>query len=66
LLATIGVIDDYLARKMKAMVGFRNIAIHDYQKLNPEVVRKMIESHLQDFWDYSDAIMSHIKLGTRG
>ena len=31
------------------MVGFRNIAVHDYQKLNLEIVRSILERILGDF-----------------
>ena len=37
------------ARHMRAMVGFRNIAVHNYQDLNLEVLRQVIELHLSDF-----------------
>jgi uncharacterized protein YutE (UPF0331/DUF86 family) len=31
------------------MVGFRNIAVHDYQKLNLEVVKAILVERLDDF-----------------
>lgn len=31
------------------MVGFRNIAIHDYQRLNLAIVQAIITEHLGDF-----------------
>ena len=35
------------------MVGFRNIAVHDYQKLNREMVRSILERILGDFWRFA-------------
>lgn len=35
--------------QMKKMVGFRNIAVHDYQSLNLEIVISIVEKHLYDF-----------------
>ncbi len=35
--------------QMQSMVGFRNIAVHDYQKLNMDIVVSIIEQHLPDF-----------------
>jgi len=35
--------------QMQKMVGFRNIAVHDYQNLNLEVVVAIVEKHLNDF-----------------
>ncbi|MDR3596614.1 type VII toxin-antitoxin system HepT family RNase toxin [Clostridium sp.] len=50
------IIDDVLNKRMKSMVGFRNIAVHDYKALNLKVVQVIIESHLIDFGDYIYAI----------
>lgn len=49
LLADAGMLDKELATRMQAMVGFRNIAIHEYQKLDLDIVKKIIEDHLVDF-----------------
>lgn len=48
LLAEAGRLDPAMAEALKRMVGFRNIAVHDYQKLNLEIVRAIIERHLGD------------------
>ena len=50
------IIDDTLNKKMKSMVGFRNIAVHDYKALNLKVVQVIVESHLKDFSDYTYSI----------
>lgn len=47
-----GVISAELARKMKAMVGFRNIAVHQYQDLDLGVVRAILERRLGDFREF--------------
>ena len=38
-----------LSESMKKMVGLRNIAVHDYQSLNLDIVVNVIEHHLSDF-----------------
>lgn len=43
------IIDQQTANRMKAMVGFRNIAVHDYQSVNLSILQKIIELHLDDF-----------------
>ena len=43
-----GVIDKKISINMQGMVGFRNIAVHDYQSLNIEILQKIIENHLGD------------------
>lgn len=37
------------SKNMQRMVGFRNIAIHDYQNLNLNIIENIIEKHLKDF-----------------
>lgn len=38
-----------VAERMRRMVGFRNIAVHEYRKLDPVVVRTVVEHRLGDF-----------------
>ncbi|MGF2618031.1 DUF86 domain-containing protein [Rossellomorea vietnamensis] len=51
------IISDSISANMKAMVGFRNIAVHDYQELNLEILQKIVEVHLDDFKQFSKAIL---------
>lgn len=44
-----GMIDADTSARMQAMVGFRKIAVHNYQKLNIDVVRSILDRHLADF-----------------
>lgn len=50
------IINHSLASRMKPMVGFRNIAVHDYQNVNMKVVKMIIEKHLVDFEEFTYAI----------
>jgi uncharacterized protein YutE (UPF0331/DUF86 family) len=45
--------------QMKKMVGFRNIAVHDYQSLNLEIVVSIIEKHLEDFDNFIKEIFEN-------
>jgi uncharacterized protein YutE (UPF0331/DUF86 family) len=54
LLVDAGKLDHQLADALKRMVGFRNIAVHDYQRLNLEVVRAIIERHLLDLRSFAE------------
>jgi len=38
-----------LANRLGRMVGFRNVAVHDYQAIRLEVVRAIVEERLGDF-----------------
>ena len=57
LLAQGGWIDASLADRLKRMVGFRNIAVHDYQVLQLPITVSIIQHHLEEFLDYSRAVL---------
>jgi uncharacterized protein YutE (UPF0331/DUF86 family) len=48
LLETAGHIPPPLAASLRRMVGFRNIAIHDYRELDVAVIEKMILANFSD------------------
>ena len=50
-------IDIHLADRLRKMVGFRNVAIHDYQRLNLEIVRRIIVEHLDDFLAFAQVLV---------
>lgn len=43
-------------KQMQSMVGFRNIAVHDYQKLNLAIVHSILKNHLIDFQNFIESI----------
>lgn len=51
------IIDEGIAKRLKAMVGFRNIAVHDYQTLNLDILKQIVDNHLSDFTDYTKQIL---------
>jgi uncharacterized protein YutE (UPF0331/DUF86 family) len=57
LLAHAGWIDAALADGLKRMVGFRNIAVHDYQALQLPITVSIITRHLNEFLQYSQAVL---------
>ena len=42
---------------MQAMVGFRNIAVHNYTAIDLSVIRYIIQDHLKDMLDFSKTII---------
>ncbi|MEK4031455.1 DUF86 domain-containing protein [Pseudobacillus sp. FSL P4-0506] len=52
-----GIIPSSLSSKMKAMVGFRNIAIHGYRDINLDILQKILENHLVDFMQFTKTIL---------
>lgn len=57
LLAQAGWIDAALSVRLQKMVGFRNIAVHDYQALQLPIVEAVITKHLSDFTAYSQTLL---------
>lgn len=51
------IIDENTVKRLKAMVGFRNIAVHDYQTVNIDILQQIVENHLGDFTDYTKQIL---------
>jgi uncharacterized protein YutE (UPF0331/DUF86 family) len=48
LMQTHALLDEPVATAMKRMVGFRNVAIHEYDKLNLDIVKSIIATKLDD------------------
>ena len=57
LLAQAHWIEPALANALKRMVGFRNIAVHDYQALQLPITVSIIQNHLEEFLQYSKALL---------
>lgn len=56
MLAAHGVIDPDLAQRLKAMVGFRNVAVHNYQALDLGILQSIIEHRLGDLKTFADVL----------
>jgi len=52
-----GWLDASLLSVMKNMVGFRNIAVHEYQALQLPITVSIITGHLGDFLAFSSAVL---------
>lgn len=46
-----GVLSAEVSERMRRMVGFRNVAVHEYRRLDPAIVRTVVEHRLVDFED---------------
>lgn len=57
LLEDAGLIDSSLAKTLMNMVGFKNIAVHDYQALEVEILEAILEKHIDDFKDFSKVVL---------
>jgi len=59
LLAQNKIISFELAEKLKKMVGFRNISVHEYQKINYQIVISVIENELDDLITFTEIIIQN-------
>ncbi|WP_045218088.1 type VII toxin-antitoxin system HepT family RNase toxin [Desulfonatronum thioautotrophicum] len=57
MLRAAGIISDPLARNLEAMVGFRNVLVHDYQNLDLNVIQDVLEYKLDDFIEFTVRVM---------
>ena len=57
LLVDAGLLADALGDQLKRMVGFRNIAMHDYQHLNLDVLKAIITKHLDDLTQFTGIVL---------
>lgn len=55
------IIDKEIANVMKGAVGFRNIAVHQYEKLNMEIVEAVVNKHLSDFQMFVKEIVQFLE-----
>ncbi|CAM3630378.1 type VII toxin-antitoxin system HepT family RNase toxin [Parendozoicomonas haliclonae] len=52
------IISAELAHRMKMMVGFRNIAVHEYQRLDINIMKAVIEEHLGDLRFFGKTLLA--------
>ena len=61
LLERSGLIDATLALRMRKAVGFRNIATHNYDQINWQIVHNIVKNHLDDFAAFARVITQQIQ-----
>ncbi|GBF77423.1 hypothetical protein PA598K_05975 [Paenibacillus sp. 598K] len=53
------IINSDLTDRLKAMVGFRNIAVHDYQAVRLEILKAILDNHLEDFTRFTSSLKQY-------
>lgn len=61
LMKNAGIIDGETALKMEKMTGFRNIAVHDYQSLDPDILKSILVYRLKDLENFYSAVLRHFR-----
>jgi uncharacterized protein YutE (UPF0331/DUF86 family) len=64
MLARERVIDADLCRRLEAMVGFRNIAVHDYEAIDLAILERIVAERLPDLETFA-AVVTRFSAGAR-
>ncbi len=51
-------IDEQTYKNMCGMIGFRNIAVHDYQEIDEKILVDVIENHLDDLTKFATDMLN--------
>lgn len=52
-LSSAGLVEERLADSLRKMVSFRNIAVHQYQQIDLNILESVIRDRLQDLLDFA-------------
>lgn len=59
-LAEAGIIDAKLLGSLQPMASFRNLIVHDYGKIDDEIVFGILKRRLEDFREYARMIAAYL------
>jgi uncharacterized protein YutE (UPF0331/DUF86 family) len=57
-----GIIPADLSERMRKMVGFRNIAVHEYQDLDLSLLQAILVGHLRDLEEFYTLIVERFRV----
>lgn len=60
LLQEAGILDAELAEQMRRMTGFRNVAVHEYRRLDPEILRTIVCDRLGDLRAFAARVLARV------
>ena len=55
-----GLLDSHLASRLAKAVGFRNIAVHEYDTLDMNILYSIITNEIGWFYEYADTVLGII------
>jgi len=61
ILANANIISGDLTAKLKGMVGFRNIMVHEYQTMDVKILVDVIENRLDDLIAFTNIVLAYIR-----
>lgn len=54
------ILQEDLTEKMKALISFRNMVLHDYENISIILIQEIIENNLYDFYKYINTLNRYI------
>jgi uncharacterized protein YutE (UPF0331/DUF86 family) len=54
------IISETMAKHLIAMVGFRNVLVHQYQNINLDIMVEVIEKHLEELIDFTNIVIEYV------
>lgn len=54
-----GVIKEKLAKQLRKMVGFRNIAVHEYETIDVDILKSILRGDLKDIEEFYMKVIKH-------
>ena len=58
-LSEVDVVSTELAERLRKAVGFRNISVHEYQKIDWEIVFSICTKHMKGFREYAAGVLAY-------
>jgi len=55
-----GIVSPLMAATLKKMRGFRNILVHEYGRINDELVYNMLKTQMNDFYEFKKEILNYV------
>lgn len=62
-LASASIVPEDLAKRLRAAVGFRNLAVHAYHEVDWAIVHRLTYDGVEDFRDFAGAVARHLEGG---
>lgn len=54
-------ISQEITKKMQGVIGFRNIAVHEYQEIDLNILKNILDNHLEDLREFAREILKQNK-----
>lgn len=55
------ILDKSQSDPLAKMAKFRNIVVHNYEKIDPTIVVGILTNNLEDFYNFKEAIIAYLK-----